>query len=137
MASSLVHRRRTSAPKGSLRVTGLALRTGQYELDPFDRPGEPAHGLPRLVVVNRTVGVRFRVARNPDHDSRLPYLVYLPIDGGVVLKARDSWPRAARVYCAQVATPWDESGELVGEAASARDEFMKRCGPARPRLNLS
>lgn len=69
-------------------------------------------GLPE----NSTVGVRFRVARNPDHDSRLPYLVYLPVDGGVVLKARDSWPRASRVYCAQAATPWDESGGLVDEA---------------------
>ncbi|WP_220089911.1 hypothetical protein, partial [Pseudomonas aeruginosa] len=63
------------------------------------------------------MGARFRVARNPDHDSRLPYLVYLPIDGGIVLKARDVWPRAARVYCAQVANPWDESGGLVDEAA--------------------
>jgi len=68
-------------------------------------------------VENSTVGVRFRVARNPDPESRLPYLVYLPVDGGVVLKARDPWPRAARVYCTQVATPWDESGGLVDEAA--------------------
>jgi hypothetical protein len=69
-------------------------------------------GLPE----NSTVGVRFRVARNPDHDSRLPYLLYLPVDGGVVLKARDTWPRASRVYCAQAAIPWDESGGLVDEA---------------------
>jgi hypothetical protein len=41
------------------------------------------------------VEVRFRVARNPDRESRLPYLIYLPIDGGVVLKARDAWPRPA------------------------------------------
>jgi hypothetical protein len=39
---------------------------------------------------------RFRVARNPDLGSKLPYLVWLPIEGGVVLKARDAWPRATR-----------------------------------------
>jgi ABC-type spermidine/putrescine transport system permease subunit II len=69
------------------------------------------------VLENKTMGARFRVARNPDQDSRLPFLVYLPIDGGIVLKARDVWPRAARVYCAQAKTPWDESGGLVDEAA--------------------
>ncbi len=63
------------------------------------------------------MNLRFRVARNPDPESRLPYLVWLPIDGGVVLKARDAWPRAARVFCAQDATAWDQSGGLVDEAA--------------------
>ncbi len=63
------------------------------------------------------VNARFRVARNPDPESRLPYLLWLPIEGGVVLKAREAWPRAARVFCAQDATPWDESGGLVDEAA--------------------
>jgi hypothetical protein len=41
----------------------------------------------------------FKVARNSDPESRLPYLVRLPIEGGIVLKAREPWPRAARVYC--------------------------------------
>jgi len=59
---------------------------------------------------------RFRVARNPDAHSRLPYLVWLPIEGGLVLKAREAWPRAMRVFCAQDGTPWDESGGLVDEA---------------------
>src|SRR2546425_4411361 len=44
---------------------------------------------------------RFRVARNPDAESRLPYLIWLPIEGGLVLKARETWPRASRVFCAQ------------------------------------
>ncbi|MDQ6883584.1 MAG: hypothetical protein M3077_04995 [Candidatus Dormibacteraeota bacterium] len=34
-----------------------------------------------------------------------------------MLKAREAWPRATRVFCAQAATPWDESGGLVDEAA--------------------
>lgn len=33
--------------------------------------------------------MNFVVARNPDPDSRLPYLVLLPIDGGLILKVRD------------------------------------------------
>jgi len=39
----------------------------------------------------------FKVARNPDPKSRLPYLVWLPIDGGIVLKTRDTM--AARFAC--------------------------------------
>ena len=41
---------------------------------------------------------RFRVAPNPDPESRLPYLIWLPIEGGLVLKARETWPRANRVF---------------------------------------
>jgi hypothetical protein len=39
----------------------------------------------------------FLVARNPDAESSLPYLVRLPIDGGLILKVRDTWPTTARV----------------------------------------
>ena len=56
---------------------------------------------------------RFRVARNPDADSRLPYLIWLPIEGGLVLKARATWPRASRVFCAQDATGWDRAAEQL------------------------
>src|SRR5437667_8435924 len=60
---------------------------------------------------------RFRVARNPDAESRLPYLIWLPIDGGLVLKARETWPRANRVFCAQDATGWDERVGLLEDVA--------------------
>jgi hypothetical protein len=56
---------------------------------------------------------RFRVARNPDAESRLPYLIWLPIEGGLVLKARETWPRASRVFCAQDATGWDQAAGLL------------------------
>jgi hypothetical protein len=59
---------------------------------------------------------RFRVARNPDPNSRLPYLLWLPIEGGVVLKARETWPRATRVFCVRDGAPWDESAGLVDDA---------------------
>jgi hypothetical protein len=41
----------------------------------------------------------FIVARNPEADSSLPYLVCLPIAGGTWMKARETWPRSSRVYC--------------------------------------
>lgn len=41
----------------------------------------------------------FIVARNPEADSSLPYLVFVPVDGGTWLKARETWPRSSRVYC--------------------------------------
>jgi len=45
------------------------------------------------------MSAEFILARNPDPESRLPYLLHLPIDGGMWLKAKESWPRATRVYC--------------------------------------
>lgn len=62
------------------------------------------------------MSARFRVARNPDSQSRLPYLVWLPLDGGLVLKAREPWPRAARVFCSDEGTEWDERGGVVDES---------------------
>lgn len=82
----------------------------------------------------------FRVARNPDPASRLPYLLWLPIEGGVVLKARDTWPRAARVFCSQEGTVWNESAGLVDDVAVL---VCRRRGAAidlildRPRLARS
>jgi hypothetical protein len=55
----------------------------------------------------------FVVARNPDQDSTLPYLVRLPLGShGVVLKVRDTWPRTAKVYC-HPSSDWDDSVEVV------------------------
>jgi hypothetical protein len=56
---------------------------------------------------------RFLVGRNPEPDSRLPYLLLLPIDGGVVLKARERWPVTARVYCHRFDEPWPAAVEVV------------------------
>jgi hypothetical protein len=55
----------------------------------------------------------FEVAANPDPDSTLPFLIRLPLPGGeLVLKARDSWPRTAKVYCHR-AEGWPSEPELV------------------------
>jgi hypothetical protein len=40
----------------------------------------------------------FIVARNPEADSSLPYLVFVPVEGGTWLKAHETWPRSSRVY---------------------------------------
>lgn len=60
----------------------------------------------------------FLVARNPDPDSKLPYLLRLPIDGGLVLKARDTWPRASRVYCSPVDEPWPADADVLEEVVA-------------------
>lgn len=57
----------------------------------------------------------FLVARNPDPASSLPFLIRLPVGAeGLVLKARDSWPRTAKVYCHR-ADEWPENAEILEE----------------------
>ncbi len=54
----------------------------------------------------------FLLARNPDAESSLPYLLRLPVEGGVLLKAREPWPVTARVYCHPLET-WPADAELL------------------------
>ena len=54
----------------------------------------------------------FVVGRNPQEDSKLPYLLRLPLEGGLVLKARELWPTTARVYCHRSEEPWADA-EIV------------------------
>jgi len=55
----------------------------------------------------------FVIARNPDAGSSLPYLIRLPLGReGVVLKARDMWPRTAKIYCHR-ADGWPSEAEVV------------------------
>jgi hypothetical protein len=83
---------------------------------------------------------RFVVVRNPDAESSLKYLVRLPLDGGVILKVRDSWPTTARVYCHPFDGPWPEDAEIVEDVAVVT---CRRRGPAidlvldRPRQDRS
>ena len=59
---------------------------------------------------------RFRVARNPDPDSQLPYLLFVPVGSGLVLKARETWPRTSRVYCHRVDS-WPDDAEVLEDVA--------------------
>lgn len=84
--------------------------------------------------------VLFEVAANPDPESSLPFLIRLPLpDGDLVLKARDTWPRTAKVYCHR-AEAWPEQPEIL-ERVAVRS--CRRRGVAidlvldRPRENRS
>lgn len=64
------------------------------------------------------VASTFEIARNPEEDSRLGYLLRLPLpDGEVVLKAGDTWPRTKALYCHLA--DWPERPEIV-EAVPVR-----------------
>ncbi len=82
-------------------------------------------------------GRRFVVARNPDPESSLPYLVWIPIEGGLALKVGDRWPRTSRVYCHRLEA-WPDSAEILEDVPIA---YVARRGPAidlvleRPREN--
>jgi len=56
----------------------------------------------------------FRIARNPDPDSTLPYVLSVPVGPApLILKAKDTWPRTAKVYCHR--GEWPEHAEVVEE----------------------
>jgi len=69
----------------------------------------------------------FLVARNPQPDSRLPYLVRLPLEHGLVLKARAPRPASARVYCHRFEEAWPDDADIVDEALAL---VCRRRGPA-------
>ena len=63
----------------------------------------------------------FVIARNPEPDSSLPYLIRLPLgEAGVVLKARETWPRTAKVYCHR-ADAWPERPDIVFTTIRGRE----------------
>jgi len=54
------------------------------------------------------------IARNPDPDSSLPYLLRLPIGEGLVFRTKGTWPRTSALYCHPVpGTEWPVDAELV------------------------
>ena len=82
----------------------------------------------------------FTVARNPDDASRLPYLIRLPIGSdGLILKAREPWPRTGRVYCHR-AEEWPAEADVVEEVPVRSCERRGRAIDLvleRPRENRS
>jgi hypothetical protein len=70
------------------------------------------------------------VARNPDPDSALPYLVRIPLGpAGVVLKAKEPWPRATKVYCHR-APEWPDDVEILERHA------VRSCTRRGPAIDL-
>ena len=55
----------------------------------------------------------FVVARNPEPDSTLPYLLRIPLGrDGIILKAKETWPRTSKVYCHRV-EDWPGDAEVI------------------------
>jgi hypothetical protein len=72
----------------------------------------------------------FVVARNPDADSALPYLIRVPLGrDGVVLKAREPWPRTSKVFCHRGAQ-WPDTPEVVERVA------VRSCSRRGPAIDL-
>lgn len=55
----------------------------------------------------------FLIARNPEEGTTLPYLLRIPLGAdGIVLKARETWPRTGKVYCHR-AVGWPRDPEIL------------------------
>lgn len=55
----------------------------------------------------------FVIARNPEEGTTLPYLLRVPLGPeGIVLKAKETWPRTGKVYCHR-AVGWPLDPEVV------------------------
>lgn len=55
-----------------------------------------------------------RIARNPDTGSRLPYLLHVPLAGGMVFRTPGTWPRTTALYCHLApADEWPAAPEIV------------------------
>lgn len=58
------------------------------------------------------------IARNPDPDSTLPYLLWLPIGDGLVFRTKGTWPRSNALYCHPVpAADWPDRPDVVERVA--------------------
>ncbi len=58
------------------------------------------------------------IAANPDPDSRLPYLLRLPLSGGTVFRTSGTWPRTKALYCYPVdIEEWPDDPEIVEQIA--------------------
>lgn len=64
--------------------------------------------------MDRLSGMELVVARNPDPDSTLPYLLWVPLGDGLVFATKDTWPRTAALYCHPVPTQdWPAGPDVV------------------------
>src|SRR5438132_5707380 len=70
----------------------------------------------------------FWIGRNPSGDSRLPFLLRIPVsgEGRIYLAARDTWPRSGDVFCYQL-REWPADADVVEEVPV---EACWRVGPA-------
>jgi hypothetical protein len=70
------------------------------------------------------------IARNPEADSSLPFLVRIPLGPqGIVVKAKQTWPREKKVYCHR-ASGWPDDAEIVERLA------VRSCVRRGPAIDL-
>jgi hypothetical protein len=66
----------------------------------------------------RLTVVELLLARNPDTSSSLPYLLRLPLEGGMVFRTKGTWPRTSALYCHPAdAGEWPQAPEIVERVA--------------------
>ena len=66
------------------------------------------------------------IARNPEEDSSLPYIVRIPLGEGIVLRVKDTWPRTSKIYCHPHGEGWPEDADIVEERAVRGVEILNR-----------
>ncbi len=70
------------------------------------------------------------IARNPDPDSSLPFLVRIPLGAaGIVVKSRAPWPRESKVYCHR-ADGWPADAEIIEQLP------VRSCSRRGPAIDL-
>jgi hypothetical protein len=58
--------------------------------------------------------VELLIARNPDPASRLPYLLRLPLEGGLLYRTSGTWPRTSALFCYPLPlSDWPSDPEVV------------------------
>jgi hypothetical protein len=61
--------------------------------------------------------VELLIARNPDPDSTLPYLLRLPLADGMVFRTAGTWPRTKALFCYPVSVDeWPTDPDIVERA---------------------
>ena len=69
----------------------------------------------RCVHHNRSV--ELVIAHNPDPESRLGYLLWVPLEGGLVFRTSGTWPRTKALYCYPVPrSEWPGDPDVVERA---------------------
>ena len=62
--------------------------------------------------------LKLLIATNPDTESRLPYLIRVPVGAGLVFAASGTWPRTKAIYCHPLpGDAWPTVPDLVESVA--------------------
>jgi hypothetical protein len=69
----------------------------------------------------------FRIAKNPVANTRLPYIISMPVDEGgqVFLAVADKWPGAKDVFCLQL-TEWPENAEVLERSVFLNSLLLRK-----------